>query len=329
MIKRIRNKIHAYVFWQSRLGDLVNKIYDYRLFLKYSFRKNSLKNIGQYEYFLTKQYHIIEKALGLPEPRPEFGQKVVNLIINVANDYIQKFGNEKIINNIASCLQDYLDFNQKKGVDTSSPYYQNIKNFVEKNISAVKTGGSKKLIKKDIIKAIDFDYKQFVSTRTSIRNFSDKEVTDKDIKKIFETARITPSVCNRQGWKAHVYFKPDTIKQLLTIQNGNRGFTNSINKLIVVTGDMRAFTTLESNQIYIDGGLFAMNILFSIHHAGLGAVALNTCFPYVQEKKVRKIANLEKYEKLIMMIGIGHIKDSFKVAMSDKKEVNQILQIHK
>ncbi len=327
MINRIKDKIHAFVFWQTSIGEVVNKIYDLNLFYKYSFTQNNLKTKEKFEYYLTKQYHIIEKGLSLPSPRLEFGKEtILNLIIKSTN-YYEIYGTSELLTSISSCLNEYLNFNKIHNVNTDTDYYNNIRKFINE-VQPNKLGGTKEMTKKALLKSIDFDFKNFLKTRTSVRDFSNKEVELNKIIEIIDLAKLAPSVCNRQGWKAHIYTNPKLINQLLILQNGNRGFTNSINKLLIISGDMRSFTKLESNQIYIDGGIFSMNVLLSLHSKGLGAVALNTCLPYTIEKKVKKLAGLEEYEKLIMMIAVGNIKDNFKIAVSNRKDTNRVYQIH-
>ena len=327
MINRIKNKMHALVFWETSLGEFVNKIYDLTLFYKYSFDQNHLESKEKFEYYLTKQYHIIEKGLSLPEPRLEFAQKIIHNLINESSKYYEMYGTSELLTSISSCLNEYLNFNKINNVNTDTDYYKNIREFIDK-VKPNKLGGTKEITKKDIMQSIDFDFEKFLRTRTSVRDFSDKEVEVNSIIEAISLAKLAPSVCNRQGWKAHVYSDPTLINQLLILQNGNRGFTESINKLLIIVGDMRSFTKLESNQIYIDGGIFSMNILLSLHSKGLGAIALNTCLPFTTEKKVKKLAELQEYEKLITMIAVGNIKSNFKVAMSNRKDTIHVYQVH-
>ena len=319
--------MHALIFWQTNLGDIVNKIYDLKLFYKYSFDQNHLETKEKFEYYLTKQYHIIEKGLSLPNPRLGFGEDIIINLINKSTKYYESYGTSELLTSISACLNEYLNFHKINSVETDSDYYTNIREFIDK-VTPNKLGGTKEITKKDILKSIDFDFENFLKMRTSVRDFSDTEVELNSIIDVISLAKLAPSVCNRQGWKAHVYSDPALINQLLTLQNGNRGFTESINKLLIIAGDMRAFTKLESNQIYIDGGIFSMNVLLSLHSKGLGAIALNTCLPYSIEKKVKKLAGLEEYEKLIMMIAVGNIKNDFKVAMSNRKDTRQVWQLH-
>ena len=111
------------------------------------------------------------------------------------------------------------------------------------------------------------------------------------------------------------------------LQNGNNGFTDSINKVLLITTDTKKFTKLESNQVFVDGGLFSMNLLLSLHSLGVASCCLNTCLPYVDEEKMKIVGEIPSSERLIMMIGIGKYKDSFEVAISDRIQSKDILEI--
>ena len=116
--------------------------------------------------------------------------------------------------------------------------------------------------------------------------------------------------------------------KLLKLQNGNNGFNQSINKLLIVTSDVKRFTKLESNQIFVDGGLFAMSLLYSLHAQGIASCCLNTCLPYVDELSIKNEGDIPSSERLIMMIGIGMHKDTYEVAISDRDSVEEIILQH-
>ncbi|MCY1415275.1 5,6-dimethylbenzimidazole synthase [compost metagenome] len=162
-------------------------------------------------------------------------------------------------------------------------------------------------------------FNKFVRCRYSVRNFSHEPVSDDLIFTAIETATFAPSVCNRQSWQVHYYSEKTTIHNILQHQNGNAGFTDTIDKLLIITGDTRAFTESESNQIFIDGGLFSMNLILALHSAGLGSCALNTSYSYLKEFKVKKVAKIPNNERLIMMLAVGNIKPNFQVAASPRK----------
>lgn len=320
-------KVHALIFWQTSLGDLANNMYGLKLFYRYSFKKNRFKSKESEIAFLTKQYHIVEKGLALPNPRLGFGKEKINLLLDKSKKYEAKHGEDKLVTSIKNCLSEYLEFNKTNNIKIEGPYFNSIIEFIGTS-KQQQQGGTISINKNELKEIMTIPFEDFVKSRFSIRDFDAEDVDLEVIKKAVNIAKHAPSVCNRQSWKAHVYTKETQILPLLKVQGGNNGFTQSINKLIIVTTDIKAFTTLESNQLFIDGGLFSMNLVLALHSQGIGACCLNTCFPLTSEKKVKQIGSIKENERLIMMIGIGNLKDNYKVAISKKKDLNEIININ-
>jgi len=324
MIQKIKGKIYALIFWQTRVGEIFNMVYGLRIFYKYTFTEEKLKSRESFQAFLTKQYHIVEKGLALPDPRQGFGKPKIRLLISKSLEYEKNWGSDRTIANIKETLQQYLDRNLNlKNEDL--PFYELVSNFLH-DVKIQNTGGVKKLNLVALQKATDIDFESFVKTRTSVRDFSELDVPFSEIEKAVELARFAPSVCNRQSWRLHHYTDKALKNKLLKLQGGNNGFTDSINQLLIVTTDVRRFTKLEGNQVFVDGGLFAMNLLLSLHAQGIGSCCLNTCVPYVVENQIKDLGSIPHSERLIMMIGIGKLKDNFEVAISDRIGVAEILE---
>ncbi|MCF8273425.1 MAG: nitroreductase family protein [Flavobacteriaceae bacterium] len=328
IIDKIKSKIHALIFWQSPIGDFANKMYDLKLFYKYSFKKSYTKSKESEIAYLTKQYHIVEKGLALPNPRLGFGKEKINLLLKKSIEYKEKYGEDQLVQSIKNCLSEYLEFNKLNNVKIESEYFESISKFTGSNQNQIKEGGTKLINKEDLKNITNINFENFVKSRFSIRDYDHTDVDLEIIKNAVDIAKHAPSVCNRQSWRAHVYKEKDQILPMLKIQGGNNGFTDSINKLIIITTDTKAFTTLESNQLYIDGGLFSMNLVLSLHSKGIGSCCLNTCFPFTSEKKVKKIGEIPNNEKIIMMVGVGNLKSNYKVAISKKKALTEIIRIH-
>lgn len=326
VIHKIKTKLFALMFWQTNLGDFFNKIYDLKVFYKYSFRENKLVERAHYQAYLTKQYHIVEKGLALPNSRKGFGKPKIIALINKSEEFQLKFGQDFVLDAIKMTLIEYLN-NNLQLENEDKEYFDLINNFIDGTIKT-SIGGVKTLSSSEIFKYTNIDFENFLKTRTSIRDFSKIDVEFSEIQKAVDLARNAPSVCNRQSWRLHYYDNEVIKNKLLKIQSGNNGFTDSINKLLIVTTDVHRFSKLESNQVYIDGGLFAMNLLLSLHSIGIGSCCLNTCFPFLVEKQVKKLGGIPESQRLIMMIGVGKLKDDFHVAVSNKISVNQILEQH-
>lgn len=327
-IDKIKQKLYADIFWKTRLGEVINCINDLTLHFRYQFKDDKLIDKINLESFLIKQYHIIEKGLSLPSPKPGFGISKIQTLLDKSECYLKSYGTSSLTESIASCLQEYIDFNHYCNFELDDALKRSIQEFIEKH--DLKSSGGTKLVKKEVIEQLSKrPFNEFIVNRYSIRDFSDEIINEDLIIRSINLARHTPSVCNRQPWNAHYYDNKSVLDEVLKIQSGNSGFTDSIKGLIIVTGNLKAFTKHERNQLYIDGGMFAMNLINSLHYNSLGSCPLNTCLPFIDENKIKKISNIPKHERLIMMIAVGHLKEEFKVATSKRKSLNKIIQIHK
>lgn len=333
MVKTLVRKARTFIFYWTPIGECLNGLYDISHHQRYSFKeKNLSKQKAHLRYFLTKYYHIVEKGLALPEPRPGFGQKKINKLIDKATIYENTFGTDSLTRSIRKTLLQYLEFNKNINHDLPDSFQNSLQDFINQpnDIKKMNTAtGGLKIIDKSSLTNINIDtFRNFSSNRVSVRDFSDEEISDNTIESIINIAQSTPSVCNRQAWKVHIYSKKEDIISILSYQNGNAGFTDKVNKLLIVTADIRGFTSFESNQPYIDGGLFSMSLLYAIHASGLGSCPLNTCYPYYIEKRVKQISRIPSNERLIMMIAVGGLKDNFKVAYSTRNSLSEVLTKH-
>lgn len=115
------------------------------------------------------------------------------------------------------------------------------------------------------------------------------------------------------------------VRPLLTHQNGNKGFRNSINNILVVTGKLSYMRNpFERHQIYIDGGLFSMSLIYALHSLKLGVCPLNWCANIKNDIEVRKILNLPRDEEIIMFLVVGYKKMEYSISRSKRLENNLI-----
>lgn len=327
-VNRIKNKIYALLFWQTSLGEYFNKWYDLKLFFKYSFKNHRARSRQSQIASLTKEYHIVEKGLALPHTRNEFGKDKIINIIKKSKDYILNFGEDDLILSVKSCLAEYYEFNKKNNVNLETDFFKLISDFIA-NAKINDFGGTKIVTKAEILAATNIDFETFVKTRSSIRDFDSSSLSIESIEKAISLARFTPSVCNRQSWRAHLYTDKEKVLQVLNFQNGHGGFKESIKGVLVITTDVSMFTKLETNQIFTDGGLFAMSVMYALHHQAIGSCPLNTCIPYVDEIELKKTVGINPSERVIMMIAIGNLKQEYRVAISHRRDLEEILTHHK
>lgn len=104
---------------------------------------------------------------------------------------------------------------------------------------------------------------------------------------------------------------------VLKNQNGNRGFGHEIDKLLLVTVDLRFFNRdREIFQAYIDGGMYAMSLINSLHYECIGTIPLSGSLTQNQDTNVRKILNLDEAEIIIIFIGVGNYPEKCQTTKS-------------
>src|SRR5699024_9003022 len=110
---------------------------------------------------------------------------------------------------------------------------------------------------------------------------------------------------------------PLLVKKVLQIQGGLRGKRENLNKILVVTADKQYMAHAhERNQTYIDGGLFAMSLIYSLTSKNIATCALNASFSYKQDKDMREFLSIHESEDLILFIAIGSYPENFRIPKS-------------
>ncbi|TRZ46027.1 nitroreductase family protein [Robertkochia solimangrovi] len=306
---------------------------------KKKFEKNSasfnLNTNEKLKSFLIKEYHAIEKGLALQRPKVGFGQERIKNLIEYLSYYIDEYGVDDVIVVTKNVLLEYKSFDEAYNKDKNEliPLIDDIlKKITDHNLKDIRIGGGTKKIKKsDVFNSIsNIDFDTFFKTRYSVRDFSDEPVNVDVLLEAIDTAKYVPSVCNRQPWKAYV-IRPENTElksKLLSVQNGNKGFGDSISSLIVVTGKLSHFFAYERNQVFIDGGMFAMSIVLALHSKGFGTCCLNLSYTAEMNRKFDEIMNFDKDTVPIMYIAVGNLKQDFKVAISNRKLLNEIVKVY-
>ena len=158
-------------------------------------------------------------------------------------------------------------------------------------------------------------------SRHSVRYFS-KTIPSKEIlDDALTIAQHTPSACNRQGWKVHL-FMGEKCTELLKWQGGARGFEEEPTGAFLITANMRAFLHHEPFQAYVDGGMYAMSLLYALHYKGLGTIPLSCGFHWSKLKKLHKCFEIPANEVPVEIVAFGELLDDFKIAVSKRKKIN-------
>lgn len=307
----------------------VKSIKHYCSFKKWAFKINKkCKDNTQYEAVITRWYHTIEKGLAYENYRPGFGRDSILGMISVMNTYIFEGGNcdADFYKTAIDVLDKYVEKNRR---------FQHIDEDIESKIKALKGTGNDKggifeFVPTTEENLLKLSYEAFVKDRHSMRHFSNEPVAMERIEKALDIAQFTPSACNRQGWNCHVIEGKELIAQVLRYQNGNRGFGEEIDKLLLVTADLRFFNyDRELFQAYVDGGMYAMSVINGLHSQHIATIPLSAALSVKQEKNIRKILNLDSSEVFILFIGAGNYPDHCQTTKSERHAPRMIVHMEK
>lgn len=156
-----------------------------------------------------------------------------------------------------------------------------------------------------------------ISTRTSVRNFLQKEVPLEVIRKILEAAVRAPSGGNRQPWRFIVVTDREKIKAF--DPEYHQSCIEDAPAVIVACANPHDTWEKydENDECYILDTAAAMeNMLLAIHDLGLGGVWILS----FSKSEVRRQLNIPLHWKIVSIIPFGYSKEDNKPRPRKKLE---------
>jgi len=142
-----------------------------------------------------------------------------------------------------------------------------------------------------------------IQTRRSIRNWSNKEVSDDVLQQVLEAGRFAPSPLNSQAWHFTVIRNKDTISTLM--EKANHGsFLSLANVVIVVTvsEEAKVDAWLSEHHQHIYSGVCAIeNMWLASWDLGLGA-----CWVTVNDPTTRELLSIPDNHKILGSLALGY-----------------------
>lgn len=296
--------------------------YDYRRFSKLSGMANKYKDDRSRGALITKYYHMIEKGMALPEPRHGFGRQAFHDLCLMLRSAIQDDVCHHEVQLAIDALAGYRDFNIDGGVE-NPPWIEETIAFAEARGVAIT--GYPTMERRSSTVAPN-DHLSFITSRSSVRDFAHEPVPAIILERAVQAAQAAPCVCNRQASKVYFVTEPEMKRKVLACQNGNRGFGESTPVVAIITVDQAQFLEpSERYQGWIDGGMFAMNLLLGVHAQGYGACALNWSALPAQDRSLRRLGLYLNSENVVMLIAIGALKERYKIARSARQPPTAVL----
>ena len=300
------------------VGDLVRSLWgtmqiarefaeDARGYVRSSgFRPLHRRDPEQFQRDITFSYHQIEKALTFPQPRRPFGARA-------QADLIAQLSSINPGDIESSVLRSAREANRALNA-------WNAHGRVDDSVAPIRAAAL----------GPQFDANEFFGSRHSCRNFDgQRRVAHELVVDAARAAQSAPSVCNRQAGRIHYMATTERVQAALALQNGNRGFGHSVAQLAVITVDRRAFkNSLERNQRWIDGGLFAMTFVWALHAMGVATCMLNWSMGVRATRALRDALGLSLHEDVICMVAFGHPAEGSRFARSARHNTDYVFIEH-
>lgn len=289
--------------------------------IRFSFYSGSYLKKGRSKrnYRAVKAYHSIEKSLSFRNRNPGSGWTAVSDLYRSIQRYkpasdILTF-HEKVGADVVGKLVEVSDKERDLNRDVMISFFNSLGESENK-------GGVIRKFENNLKEGVLDNPEKFFFSRYSVREFKNRPV-DKDL--VFRALRLaskTPSVCNRESYFVYYSDEKEVIKKILSLQNGNRGFGDGVPGVFLVASDLRAFTSqIERYQYWIDGGMYAMSLVYALHSLGLGVCCLNWSQSFVSDIRARRLMNIEGNHTVMMLLAVGYPADDLAVCVSARSPI--------
>lgn len=299
---------------------------------RWNYNNPSVKTKNALEAKILRQTHVIEKGMSLSHPREKFGVKKANELLGFIDEFVAygyKIEESQSVKNSLGVLNAYINYHAARGFypqDVIS-HFAKYKQFIAESDQPF---GIESISRQKLQEKIEGNFYEFFNSRHSVRQFSDRKILSNDIKKAVKLAMRAPSACNRQSCKVYFFDEKKINDELGQLIAGNTGFESEVANYLVITSDISAFyDAFERNQVYVDGGIFAMALVEALHYYGIASCILQNGEFKERNKIFKEICSIPTNEKIILFIAIGYYKeDVVTYATSHRKKLEEVLCIN-
>lgn len=304
---------------------LLDACYDARRYFRHSQSGRTDLTPDQLRGRMLQKAHSIEKGLSMPDPRDFFGLSALCELEKLVAMYEAKGLSEDhvAIRKTRGAIRAYFDRHAGKEVPGEFRRFERLA-----SVGPAPAGiGTIALTRESQLAAAQGGLEAAMRSRRSLRMFAPGSVDADTLSRAIELAGVTtPSVCNRQSCRAYVLRDKTRVQEALALQGGNRGFGHTVDTVLIVGSDMSNFRNSdERNQGFVDGGMFAMSLLLSLHGQGLGAIPLNWSAGRKKNDRLLEMLDLPRTDLIIMMIAVGPMPESFEVAASPRRGLDELM----
>ena len=266
--------------------------------------------------------HALEKGMGVPDPRKGFGREKAQRLVGTLKQ-LETSGKSSsfAFREGLAVLKAYCDFQQQAG--TPAPEIAKEADALAEIYGLSCRGGCETVRGEALKKGSEFDFAAFAGSRHSMRAYSDEVVTKEEILEAVRMAKQCPSACNRQPWKFRYSLEPGICRAIMKAVPP-QPFLEAIPYFGVVTVDKTLFGENETNQWYVNGGIFLGYLSLAFHSLGIGSC----CFQYEMFSKtelgLRNTLGIPEDEVIIAVLGYGKYPEEAKCILAERRPESEI-----
>lgn len=270
--------------------------------------------------------HVLEKGITMPERRMGFGlDKVRNLLIACNNCIIQYGAGSVEVQSTLDDFYEYLMIHKLNGYHLPEDIEIEIRNIIKYRKSKSERVNLH-ITRKQLFPTCS-SFEEFAHSRRTCRYFCADTIDTEVVKHCIDVAMTAPSACNRQSTRVKIIASDDLKEFVLNLQNGNRGFGRTADKVLLITSIQSAWDMKHRMTACVDGGIFTMNLLYALHASHIAACTLNAHFSPAQWKQIQQRLNIDKAEFPIVLIAIGNAPEELMIARSSRLKTEDIYTI--
>lgn len=299
---------------------------DMRYFMRWSNLGSKGNSEANKRASMTATYHIIEKGLSMPNRRLGFGREKLLSLIKECQCYYDEYGMNNQLEYAISIVKEYDELHKTQSFKLDVDLQKKIDELLSR-FPQILAAHQESFTKEEFFAQSSSPFDLFSNSRHSMRHFCG-EIPISEIEKAIDLAKNAPSACNKQPVRLYVVKEKGKVKNVLDLQQGNRGFGENIDKVIIITTQFTGCTRYSERYMpFMDAGIFSMNLLYALHFYHIGAIPLVWLNSKKRDSMLRNIVSIPEEEIPAIIVGVGDVSDTVICAKSPRLETKELFMV--